>query len=59
MDKLNSAIRDTLTTSAVSSIMQRDGYFPDNRNTQEINTFFQGEVARMKEAVKAAKIEAM
>jgi len=59
IDKLNSAIRDTLTTSAVSSIMQRDGYFPDNRNTQEINTFFQGEVARMKEAVKAAKIEAM
>ena len=59
MEKLNIAIRDTLTVPAVSSIMQRDGYFPDNRNTQEINIFFQGEVARMRDAVKAAKIEAM
>ena len=59
MEKLNTAIRDTLTVPAVSSIMQRDGYFPDNRNTQEINIFFQGEVARMRDAVKAAKIEAM
>ena len=59
MDKLNTAIRESLTVPAVASIMQRDGYFPDNRNTQEINTFFLGEVSRMKEAVKAAKIEAM
>ncbi len=59
LDKLNAAIRESLTVPAVATIMQRDGYFPDNRNAPETSLFFQGEVARMKEAVKAAKIEPM
>jgi tripartite-type tricarboxylate transporter receptor subunit TctC len=59
LDKLNAAIRESLTAPAVATIMQRDGYFPDNRNAAETSLFFQGEVARMKEAVKAAKIEPM
>ena len=57
VDKLNAAIREALKVPAVSSIMQRDGYIPDNRNAAETAAFFRKEVDRMAEAVKAAKIE--
>jgi tripartite-type tricarboxylate transporter receptor subunit TctC len=56
-DKLNAAIREVLTVPAVSGIMQRDGYVPDNRNATETGKFFRQEVDRMAAAVKAAKIE--
>ena len=57
VDKLNAAIREALTVPAVSNIMQRDGYVPDNRNAAETGKFFRQEVDRMAAAVKAAKIE--
>jgi len=57
VDKLNGAIREALKVPAVSSIMQRDGYVPDNRNADETAAFFRKEVERIGEAVKAAKIE--
>jgi len=57
VDKLNAAIREALTVPAVSGIMQRDGYVPDNRNAADTAAFFRKEVDRMSEAVKAAKIE--
>jgi len=57
VDKLNAAIREALTVPAVSNIMQRDGYVPDNRNAADTAAFFRKEVDRMSEAVKAAKIE--
>jgi tripartite-type tricarboxylate transporter receptor subunit TctC len=56
-EKLNAAVRESLKAPAVAGIMQRDGYFPDNRNAQDTAGFFRGEVERMKEAVRAAKIE--
>ena len=59
VDKLNAAVREALKANNVATLMQRDGYFPDNRNSQEINAFFRNEVLRMKEPFKAAKIEPM
>ena len=57
VDKLNGAVRDALKVPSVSSIMQRDGYVPDNRSAAETAAFFRKEVERIGEAVKAAKIE--
>ena len=57
VDKLNAAIREALKVPAVSGIMQRDGYVPDNRNAAETAAFFRKEVDRMAEAVKAAGIQ--
>jgi tripartite-type tricarboxylate transporter receptor subunit TctC len=57
VDKLNDAIRAALKVPAVSSIMQRDGYIPDNRNAAETAAFFHKEVDRMADAVKAAGIQ--
>jgi len=57
VEKLNGAIREALTVPAVASIMQRDGYVPDNRNAADTAAFFHKEVERMGEAVNAAKIE--
>lgn len=59
IEKLNSAIRDSLKAPSVATIMQRDGYFPDNRNAIETNQFFRLELERMNAAVKAAKIESL
>lgn len=56
-DKLNGAIRAALKAPAVSAIMQRDGYIPDNRTAAETAAFFRKEVEAMGVAVKAAKIE--
>ena len=59
VDKLNAAVREAVKVSNVASLLQRDGYFPDNRNAQEANAFFRNEVLRMKEPFRAAKIEPM
>ena len=57
VDKLNGAIRQALQVPSVASVMERDGYVPDNRNAAETATFFRKEVEQMAEAVKAAGIE--
>ena len=35
VEKLNAAVRAALQAPAVASVMQRDGYIPDNRNVAE------------------------
>ena len=57
VDKLNAAVRKALQVPAVATIMQRDGYIPDNRNAAETAAFFRKEVTLVGEAVKAARIE--
>jgi tripartite-type tricarboxylate transporter receptor subunit TctC len=57
IDKLNAAIREALLEPAVASVMQRDGYMPDNRDPGETAKFFHKEVAAAAEAVKAAGIQ--
>jgi tripartite-type tricarboxylate transporter receptor subunit TctC len=57
VEKLNAAIRAALQAPAVASIMQRDGYIPDNRGVAETAVYFRKEVEQMGEAVKAAGIE--
>jgi tripartite-type tricarboxylate transporter receptor subunit TctC len=47
VDKLNAAVREALKANNVATLMQRDGYFPDNRNSQEINAFFRNEIEPM------------
>jgi hypothetical protein len=41
----------------VASVMQRDGYIPDNRNVAETAAYFRQEVQLMGDAVEAAGIE--
>ncbi len=57
VDRLNAAVRESIKINAVSALLQRDGYFPDHKNAQDINAFFKNEVLRMKEPFRAAKIE--
>jgi len=57
VEKLNRAIRDALQAPAVASIMQRDGYMPDNRDVDQTTAFFASEVKRTGEAVKLAGIK--
>jgi tripartite-type tricarboxylate transporter receptor subunit TctC len=57
VDKLNGAIRQALQVPSVASVMERDGYVPDNRNAAETAAFFRKEVEQMAEAVKAAGIQ--
>ena len=57
VNKLNAEIRKALQVPAVSGIMQRDGYIPDNRNSAAAAAFFRKEVTQAAEAVKAAGIE--
>jgi tripartite-type tricarboxylate transporter receptor subunit TctC len=57
IEKLNAAVRAALQASAVASVMQRDGYMPDNRNVGETSVYFRQEVKLMGDAVKAAGIE--
>src|SRR5665647_770315 len=44
VDKLNAAIHAALLAPAVASVMQRDGYIPDNRNAAATAVFFRKEV---------------
>ncbi|MFL6795935.1 MAG: Bug family tripartite tricarboxylate transporter substrate binding protein [Xanthobacteraceae bacterium] len=53
---LNTAIRQALRVPAVSSIVQRDGYMPDDRGPAETQAFLRAEVERMGEVVRAAGI---
>jgi tripartite-type tricarboxylate transporter receptor subunit TctC len=57
IDRLNASIRAALQAPAVASVMQRDGYIPDNRNAAETAAYFRKEVELMGDAVKAAGIE--
>jgi tripartite-type tricarboxylate transporter receptor subunit TctC len=57
VEKLNAAVRAALQAPAVASVMQRDGYIPDNRNAAETAAYFRKEVELMGDAVKAAGIE--
>jgi tripartite-type tricarboxylate transporter receptor subunit TctC len=57
VQKLNAAIRTALDNPKVSSVMQRDGYFPDNRDVSQTAAFFRKEVEATADAVKAAGIE--
>jgi len=57
LNKLNLSIKEALKASSVVGVMQRDGYFPDNRSVDEINDFFKSEVLKLKDPIKAAKIE--
>ena len=57
VDKLNAAVRAALKVPAVASIMQRDGYVPDNRDPAALQVFFRKEVEDAGEAVKAASIQ--
>jgi tripartite-type tricarboxylate transporter receptor subunit TctC len=57
IEKLNVAVRAALQAPAVATIMQRDGYMPDNRNVAETTAYFHQEVKLIGDAVKAARIE--
>lgn len=57
VQELNAAIRAALQAPAVASIMQRDGYMPDNRNPAQTAAYFREEVKLMGDAVKAAGIQ--
>jgi len=41
----------------VANVMQRDGYFPDDRNVAQTAAFFRKEVEATADAVKAAGIQ--
>jgi tripartite-type tricarboxylate transporter receptor subunit TctC len=55
--RLNDAVRESLRAPEVASIIQRDGFQPDDRNAEQTATFLTGEFDKAGEAVKAAKIE--
>jgi len=57
VQQLNSEIRKALQKPEVASIMQRDGYIPDDRDAAATTKFFRAEIERAAEAVKAAGIE--
>src|SRR5665213_356940 len=57
VEKLNLAIRAALQKPDVASVMQRDGYFPDDRNVAQTVAFFRKEVEAAADAVKAAGIQ--
>jgi tripartite-type tricarboxylate transporter receptor subunit TctC len=58
VDTLNGAVRKALLAPEVAAVMQRDGFFPDERNAEQTATFFREQVAWAGAAVKAAGIEA-
>lgn len=57
VEKLNGAVHAALREPAVANVMQRDGYFPDNRNAAETAAFFRQAVKEAEGAVKAAGIQ--
>jgi tripartite-type tricarboxylate transporter receptor subunit TctC len=57
VEKLNVAIRAAMKNPNVASVMQRDGYFPDDRNVAQTAAFFRKEVEATADAVKAAGIQ--
>jgi tripartite-type tricarboxylate transporter receptor subunit TctC len=57
VEKLNMAVRAALQVPTVASVMQRDGYMPDNRNVAETAAYFRREIELMGDAVRAAGIQ--
>jgi len=57
VEKLNGAVYAALREPAVANVMQRDGYFPDNRNAAETAAFFHQAVKEAEGAVKASGIQ--
>ena len=57
VEKLNVAIRAAMKNPNVANVMQRDGYFPDDRNVAQTADFFRKEVEATADAVKAAGIQ--
>ena len=57
VDKLNAAIRASMTSPIVDKAVVQSGYIPDNRSAAETAAFFRKEVEAAGEAVRAAKIE--
>jgi tripartite-type tricarboxylate transporter receptor subunit TctC len=57
VEKLNAAIRAAMKNPNVANVMQRDGYFPDDRNVAQTADFFRKEVEAAADAVKAAGIQ--
>jgi len=57
VDKLNAAIRSSMTSAIVDKAVVQSGYIPDNRSAEETAAFFRKEVEAAGEAVRAAKIE--
>lgn len=57
VEKLNAAIRAAMKNPNVANVMQRDGYFPDDRNVAQTADFFRKEVEATADAVKAAGIQ--
>lgn len=55
--KLNAAIQKAMEVPKVKSVVQRAGYVPDGRSPAQTAEFFRGEVRRVGEAVKAARIQ--
>lgn len=56
VDKLNSAIRAAMRSTAIENVVVKAGYVPDDRNAVETAAFFKSEVDASGIAVKAAKI---
>jgi tripartite-type tricarboxylate transporter receptor subunit TctC len=54
---LNAAVRAAVKNPKVAAVMQRDGYFPDDRDVAQTAAFFRKEVEATEAAVKAAGIE--
>jgi tripartite-type tricarboxylate transporter receptor subunit TctC len=54
VDKLNAAIRHSLTVPAVADVVQKAGYMPDGRSAAQTAEFFRQQVAETGEAVRAA-----
>jgi tripartite-type tricarboxylate transporter receptor subunit TctC len=57
VDKLNAAIRTTMTSAIVDKAVVQSGYIPDNRSAEQTADFFRKEVEAAGVAVRAAKIE--
>jgi tripartite-type tricarboxylate transporter receptor subunit TctC len=57
VDKLNDAIRHALRVPAVSNVVERSGYIPDDRSPSQTAEFFRQQVEAAGKAVQAAGIE--
>ena len=57
VETLNAAVRAAVKNPKVAAVMQRDGYFPDDRDVAQTAAFFRKEVEATEAAVKAAGIE--
>lgn len=56
IETLNVSIRKAVRAPAVANVLQRIGYYPDERSSAQTAEFFRQEVEAAGEAVRAAKI---